>query len=89
MATRLTWRALHPSGSKHAGQGVGRRGSGQLPQPTSALPGTDEKVAVMVVRARLGQALFHPDDAGMPPRPGQDDQVGGEGSACLQPNSIR
>ena len=31
--------------------------------PTSALPGTPEKVAVLEERAQQGQALFHPDDA--------------------------
>jgi hypothetical protein len=32
--------------------------------PTSALPGTPEKVAVLAERARARLALFHPDDAG-------------------------
>lgn len=32
------------------------------PVPTRALPGTREKVDIMVERARLGQALWHPHD---------------------------
>lgn len=32
--------------------------------PTSALPGSMEKIAVMRARAARGQALFHPADAG-------------------------
>ncbi len=32
-------------------------------QPTRALPGTPEKIAVLEQRARLGQALWHPLDA--------------------------
>ncbi len=34
-----------------------------LPEPTTALPGTPEKVAVIERRRELGQQLFHPDDA--------------------------
>jgi hypothetical protein len=32
-------------------------------QPTTALPGTPEKVAVLEERARLGLSLWHPLDA--------------------------
>jgi hypothetical protein len=35
----------------------------KLPKPTTALPGTPEKLLVLEERARLGQALWHPDDA--------------------------
>jgi hypothetical protein len=35
----------------------------RLGQPTEALPGTMDKMAVMHLRAQLGQPLFHPDDA--------------------------
>jgi hypothetical protein len=31
--------------------------------PTQALPGTQEKVAVLEQRANLGQELWHPQDA--------------------------
>lgn len=32
-------------------------------EPTDALPGTPEKVAVLEKRAQNGEHLFHPDDA--------------------------
>jgi hypothetical protein len=39
-------------------------GSGELPAaPTTALPGSLEKVAVLQQRASRRQALWHPDDA--------------------------
>lgn len=34
-----------------------------LPSPTDALPGTEEKLQVMIERAAKGQHLWHPDDA--------------------------
>lgn len=34
-----------------------------LPEPTDALPGTEEKVKVLKERAMLGQQLWHPLDA--------------------------
>ena len=34
-----------------------------LPEPTQTLPGTPERVQVLEKRARLGLALFHPEDA--------------------------
>ena len=57
-------RDLYPSTSKFArrGVGVGNRRS-VLPEPTNALPGTPEKVAVLEERARMGQCLWHPLDA--------------------------
>lgn len=40
-----------------------RTGSGRLPDhPTSALPGTPEKIAVLRRRAQRGEVLFHPSD---------------------------
>lgn len=37
---------------------------GRLPaEPTSALPGTPDKIAVMRERAARGESLFHPQDA--------------------------
>jgi hypothetical protein len=48
----------------------GKRGEGNfyrdapLPTfPTSALPGTPEKITVLAERVRLKQSLWHPDDA--------------------------
>ena len=39
-------------------------GKAKLPcEPTTAQPGTPEKVAILMERARLGQSLWHPDDA--------------------------
>jgi hypothetical protein len=35
------------------------------PEPTSAPPGSPEKVAILMERARKRQALWHPDDAPM------------------------
>jgi hypothetical protein len=49
---------------KFAGRGVGKRQKGRrLPNPTNALPGTAEKVAVLAARFRSGQRLWHPRDA--------------------------
>jgi hypothetical protein len=58
---------LYPSTSKFARRGVGDfNGQSRLPpQPTSALPGSPEKVAILQERARLGFALWHPLDAPM------------------------
>ena len=55
----------YPSTSKYARRGVGNfSGSAPLPaSPTTAAPGTPEKLAVLEQRARLKQALFHPADA--------------------------
>jgi hypothetical protein len=33
------------------------------PVPTTAAPGSEEKMAVLVLRAKRGQALWHPLDA--------------------------
>lgn len=57
-------RELYESTSKFARRGVGNLiGSQPLPEPTDALPGTPEKLAVLEARAALGQQLFHPADA--------------------------
>jgi hypothetical protein len=37
-----------------------------MPRPTSALPGTDEKLAILIERASQGQELWHPLDARSP-----------------------
>jgi hypothetical protein len=58
-------RDLYPSTSKFARRGV-KDFNGRGPQPalpTKAMPGTPAKVAVLEQRARLGQSLWHPDDA--------------------------
>ncbi len=55
----------YPSTSKYARRGVGNfTGRAPLPaSPTTAAPGSPEKLAVLEQRARLKQAIFHPADA--------------------------
>lgn len=57
-------RAQFPSSSKFGRRGVLDRygGTAQAPVPTSALPGSAEKVAVLEQRAQLGVSLWHPLD---------------------------
>jgi hypothetical protein len=58
-------RDQYPSTSKYARRGVSDfNGKTALAaEPTDALPGTPEKVAVLMERARLGLSLWHPRDA--------------------------
>lgn len=58
-------KGLYPSTSKYARRGVGNfTGSAPLPAvPTTAVPGTPEKVLVMEERANEKRAVFHPADA--------------------------
>ncbi len=58
-------REKYPSTSKFARRGLDDfNGRAPLPpEPTRALPGTPEKVAVLEERARLGLSLWHPLDA--------------------------
>ncbi len=57
-------REQFPSTSKFARRGVKDfNGRTKLGEPTDALPGTEEKVRVLMERARLGLSLFHPLDA--------------------------
>jgi hypothetical protein len=58
-------RDMYPSTSKYARRGVSDfNGKTALAaEPTEALPGTPEKVAVLMERARLGLSLWHPHDA--------------------------
>ena len=57
-------RDRYPSTSKFARRGVmDFNGLARLPEPTCALPGTPEKVAVLEERARRGLSLWHPLDA--------------------------
>lgn len=57
---------MHPSTSKF---GLPRRGipdtygGSKLPEPTTALPRSQDKVAVMEQRALQQLSLFHPQDA--------------------------
>lgn len=58
-------REQYPSTSKYARRGISDfNGRIRLPdEPTDALPGTPEKVAVLEERARQGVSLWHPLDA--------------------------
>src|SRR5687767_2729126 len=62
-------RELYPSTSKYARRGVGNfAGAAPLPPcPTSARPGTPEKLAVLEERARDRCGLWHPYDAVLVP----------------------
>jgi len=58
-------RDLYPSTSKYGRRGVGNfSGRGAPPSaPTDAKPGSEEKILVLMERARLKQSLWHPQDA--------------------------
>jgi hypothetical protein len=58
-------RDQYPSTSKFARRGISDFvGRVQQPTaPTSAMPGTPEKVAVLAERAQMRQSLWHPEDA--------------------------
>ncbi len=60
-------RDLHPSTSKFARRGVGnfKDPVQELPLPTGARPGSQEKVTVLEQRVLRRQALWHPDDEPM------------------------
>lgn len=68
----LCWTCYYTPGVAHRYPPCkqGRRGHGNvyraapaLPEPTTALPASEEKVRVMEGRAARGEAIFHPDDA--------------------------
>lgn len=55
---------MYPSLSKFARRGVkDTYGGHDMPEPTTAKPGTPEKAAVLEQRAERRQRLWHPDDA--------------------------
>lgn len=57
-------RDLYPSTSKYARRGVGNF-CGVPPVPTcatAATPGSEEKIAILMERARMKQSLWHPED---------------------------
>src|SRR5262245_494221 len=62
-------RELFPSTSKFARRGVDDfNGRASAPtEPTEATPGSEEKILVLIERARKRQSLWHPDDAPMDP----------------------
>ena len=55
--------ALYPPTSAHARHGLGQTAAMRLPKPTTALPGTEAKVLVLIARAAANELLFHPHDA--------------------------
>ena len=57
-------RELYPSTSKFAHRGVGNFcGTAPLPDhATDAVPGSEEKIMILIERAEKCQSLFHPDD---------------------------
>jgi hypothetical protein len=56
-------RDLFPSHSKYARRGLGTGNHDRPPPaPTSAPPGSPDKLAVLEQRAAAGQELWHPDD---------------------------
>lgn len=57
-------RDQYPSTSKYARRGVGNF-CGQAPPPirsTAAIPGSEEKIAILAERAQSRQSLWHPND---------------------------
>ncbi len=58
-------RDLYTATSKYGRRGVGNGDDARplAPLPTAALPGTNEKLAVLEERARLNLRLWHPLDA--------------------------
>jgi hypothetical protein len=58
-------RDQYPSTSKYGRRGFGNfSGRGAMPTtPTDAPPGSEEKIQVLMERARLRQSLWHPQDA--------------------------
>ena len=73
---RLSWTAVLAGQRPYDFYGPG------LPTaPTSALPGTPDKVSVLAARYARREQLFHPADAGMPAHLGF--QAGGENRGAL------
>lgn len=61
-------RAMFPSTSKFArkGAGIGVCCSKSSAVPTGAMPGSEEKIRVLMERVSRGEDLWHPSDAGLP-----------------------
>lgn len=65
--TDLIVRAKYSNNKQKFGRkGAGHNGTGELPDPTAAMPMTEERLAVMRSRAELGLAVCHPGDARLP-----------------------
>lgn len=61
-------RALFPSTSKFArkGAGIGVHCTKSSAVPTEAIPGSEEKIRVLMERVARGEDLWHPSDASLP-----------------------
>lgn len=58
----------YPTNSKYGRRGTGNGNTvGKLPEPTTASPGTPEKMAVLADRAAAGLQLWHPLDSTLDP----------------------
>lgn len=64
-------RLLYPSTSKYARRApvADFMGRAPLPDPTTAAPGSPEKIAILQERARSRVALHHPRDVMLEPYP--------------------
>jgi hypothetical protein len=65
---RLCWHCYQTDAIRRLYLPVRRKSVGEeapqgIAEPMDALPGTPERVAVLVARAAAGQALWHPHDA--------------------------
>lgn len=69
-------RDLYPSTSKYARRGVRNFNGDTLgpDEPTEHPPASPEKVDVLAERARLGQSLWHPQDADWVAWDGREDK---------------
>jgi hypothetical protein len=57
-------RALYPDGRANPGHAADRYGPSRPPEPTAAVPGSEERLRVLMGRAERGEAMKHPADAG-------------------------
>jgi hypothetical protein len=58
-------RAVYPADERYVRRGTGTANLRELPapEPTTALTGTEEKIAVLAARVAAGLDLWHPGDA--------------------------
>ena len=63
----LCWRCFYSPGVKEqfplrSKVGVAGSAPKRTPEPTTARPGTEAKLRVLIGRAERGETLYHPDD---------------------------
>lgn len=57
-------RVMYPSTSKYGNRyGMDFNDAAKTPRPTSALPGSEDKIRVMIRRGDNQESIFHPQDA--------------------------